>query len=152
MSIEWLLFVVLVVVNLINLGVQLYIHFEAYPVMQAVGKAEFSDYLKEYENRLLVPLMLPFVITILSNIALIFVRPEVVPVVAVIVVLVINLSVGFVSVMIATPVYNRIAEAKEASGANMASLMKINLLRLGLTIVSNAVLVVILYLILAGLV
>ena len=152
MSIEWLLFVVLVVTALVNQGVQMYIHFEAYPLLGYVGKAEFAEYIKQYEKRLLVPLMLPYVVGVLSNIALIFVRPEIVPVLGVIAVLVLNLSVGFVTVMVATPVYNRILQAGEAKGADMASLMKINLLRLGITTVASAVVAVILYLVLAGLI
>ncbi|HRF98786.1 MAG TPA: hypothetical protein PLZ51_26435, partial [Aggregatilineales bacterium] len=107
---------------------------------------------KQYEKRLFVPLMLPYVVGVLSNIALIFVRPEIVPVLGVIAVLVLNLSVGFVTVMVATPVYNRILQAGEAKGADMASLMKINLLRLGITTVASAVVAVILYLVLAGLI
>lgn len=150
MALEWVLFVLLVMVMLINHGVQIYIHFEAYPLLSFVGKNEFGEYLKQYEKRLFVPLMMPYILTVLSNIALIFIRPEIVPVVGVIVLLVLNLSVASVTVMIATPVYNRIAQVGEAKGEDMKKLMQINLLRLGLTTVGSAVLMVILYLVVSG--
>lgn len=150
MNIEWLLFVILLAGTLINLGIQIYIHFEAYPLLSYVGKGEFGDYLKQYEKRLFVPLMLPYGITILSNIALVFIRPEIVPVLAVIIVLVLNLGVAIVSVVIATPVYNRISQAGEANGADMATLMRINLIRLALSALSGGTLVVILYLVVSG--
>lgn len=150
MAVEWILFVFLLVVMLINQGVQMYIHFEAYPLLGFVGKNEFGEYLKQYEKRLFVPLMLPYILTVLSNIALIFIRPEIVPVIGVIVLLVLNIAVAGVTVMVATPVYNRIAQAGEAKGDDMAKLMQINLIRLGLTTLSSAVLTVILYLVVAG--
>ena len=152
MAIEWLLFVVLVVVTLINQGVQIYIHFEAYPLLGYVGKAEFAEHIKQYEKRLTVPLMLPYVITLLSNIALIFIRPEIVPLIGIILLLVLNVSVAGVTMGVATPVYNRIVQAGEAKGENMTKLMQINLLRLGLTTLSSTVLTVILYLVVAGIV
>lgn len=150
MSIEWLLFVILVVVMLINQGVQMYIHFNAYPLLGYVGKAEFAEYIKQYEKRLLMPLMLPYGITVLVNIALIFIRPEIVPVLGVIILLVLNLAVAGVTIMLATPVYSRIVSAGEAQGADMAKLMQINLIRLGITTLASGVLAVLIYLIVAN--
>lgn len=150
MSIEWLLFVILVVMSFINQGVQMYIHFNAYPLLGYVGKAEFAEYIKQYEKRLLTPLLLPGGITILVSIALIFIRPEIVPIVGVIILLVLNLSVAGVTIMLATPVYSRIVAAGEAKGADMAKLMQINLIRLGITTLASGVLAVLIYLIVAN--
>lgn len=150
MAIEWVLVVILLVVMLINQGVQMYIHFNAYPLLGYVGKAEFGDYIQQYEKRLLMPLMLPYGITVLVNIALIFIRPEIMPVLGVIILLVLNLAVAGVTVMVATPVYSRIVAAGEAKGADMAKLMQINLIRLGITTLASGVLAVLIYLILAN--
>lgn len=133
MEIESLVLIILVVVGLINQGVQMYIHFEAYPLFKFVGNPEFAIYIKQYEDRLTVPLLLPYGITVLSNIALIFLHPEPISVIAIIVLLVLNLSVAGISLQVATPIYEKIKAAGTADSADMAQLMQINLLRLGIT-------------------
>src|SRR5688572_8218231 len=111
MDIEWLIFVILVFTTFVNQGVQMYVHFEAYPLLPFVGKAEFATYLKEYESRLAVPLLAPYGLTILSNLLLIFLRPDGVSLVAVILALILNVAVAGVTMRVATPVYLRIQQA-----------------------------------------
>ncbi|MBN8595299.1 MAG: hypothetical protein J0M33_26335 [Anaerolineae bacterium] len=145
MTIELVLFVIVVALTLFNNGVQAYIHFEAYPLLRRVGKSEFAGYLGDYEARLTIPLMLPYGLTVLSNLALLVIRPEPVPLVGVIVALVLNIAVAVVTITLATPVYNRIKQAQQAGGADMDSLMNINLLRL---LLSSAASLTLLYLLL----
>lgn len=145
MTIELVLFVIVVALTLFNNGVQAYIHFEAYPLLRRVGKSEFAAYLGDYEARLTIPLMLPYGLTVLSNLALLVIRPEPVPLVGVIVALVLNIAVAVVTITLATPVYGRVKQAQQAGGADMDSLMNINLLRL---LLSTAASLTLLYLLL----
>jgi hypothetical protein len=142
MSIENLLFVLLVALILFNNGVQAYIHFEAYPLFAYAGKDTFSTYIGEYEKRLTIPLLAPYGLTVLINIILLFFRNDNLSLVGIIVVLILNLAVALVTLFVATPVYNRI---KQAGLDEMPRLMTINLLRLLLSTASS---VVVLYLLL----
>ena len=45
-SIALVLFLILAVTPFFSNGVQAYIHYEAYPLIPFVGKAEFADYLR----------------------------------------------------------------------------------------------------------
>lgn len=136
MTLEWILFVVLVALVLYNNGVQAYIHFEAYPLIAFVGKAESGAYLAEYERRLTIPLLLPYGVTMLCNLALIFVHPDNLSVVGVIAAFVLNMAVAVTTMVVATPVYNRI-KASGANAADMSRLMSINLVRLLLSTASS---------------
>jgi hypothetical protein len=145
MTIELVLFVIVVALTLFNNGVQAYIHFEAYPLLRRVGKSEFAGYLGDYEARLTIPLMLPYGLTVLGNLALLVIRPEPLPLVGVILALVLNIAVAVVTITLATPVYGRVKQAQQAGGADMDSLMNINLLRL---LLSTAASLTLLYLLL----
>lgn len=139
MTLESILFILLVFLTFYNNGVQGYIHFEAYPLIGLVGKSELSAYLKEYEGRITPALLLPYGLTLLSNLALIFIRPAALSVVAVILALLLNLSVAVVTQMVATPVYNQVKQNQGGTAEEMARLLRINLLRLGLSTVSSLV-------------
>lgn len=144
MTLQLIVFIVLLFTTIYNLGVQVYIHQEAYPLIGFVGKAEFVTYLSEYEKRLTLPLLIPYALTVLSNLALIVMRPDAISLIAVIIVLVLNMAVAVVTMVIATPVYNQIKQAGTASGAEMERLMQINMIRLGLSAAASAVVVVML--------
>ena len=139
MSLGSILFVVLVALTLFSNGVQAYIHFEAYPLLAKVGKADFAAYIADYEKRLTVPLLLPTGLTALSNIALIFVHPVNLSVIGVIIALLLNLAVPVTTGTAAAPVYNRVKAAGQAAGDDMSQLMRINLLRLLLSTASSLV-------------
>jgi hypothetical protein len=141
MSLAAIVFIVLVVTTFISNGVQAYIHFEAYPLIPLVGKSEFANYLKEYETRLNIPLLLPYGLTVLSNIILIFTRPGSLSVIVVIVALILNLAVSVVTLQLATPIYNRIKQAGQAAPAEMEQLMRINLIRLVLSSLSSLIVI-----------
>ena len=141
MTIELIAFIVLVLTTFISNGVQAYIHFEAYPLIAFVGKSEFATYLKEYEGRLTIPLLLPYGLTLLSNLVLLFTRPAKITVIVVIVAFVLNLAVAVVTMMLATPIYARIKQAGEAAPKEMEQLLRINLLRLVLSTVSSLVVI-----------
>ncbi len=145
MLIPQALLIILVFTTFYNNGVQLYIHQEAYPLFRKVGKAEFAAYIKDYEDRLTLPLLVPYGLTVLSNIALLIVGSARISAVWLIIALILNLGVATVTMLVATPVYTRVKQAGEASGADMAQLMRINLLRLVLTTVSSLVIVIILF-------
>src|SRR5258708_37250584 len=98
MTLEVILFILLTFTTFFNNGVQAYIHFEAYPLIPFVGKPEFPAYLKEYEGRLTIPLLLPTGVNVLSNLALLFIHPSGLSVVGVIVSLLLNLSVSVATV------------------------------------------------------
>jgi hypothetical protein len=148
MTLEIILFIVLVFTVFFNNGVQAYIHYNAYPLIAHVGKPEFANYLKEYENRLMIPLLAPYVVTLLSNLALIFIRPAALSVIWVIIAFLLNLSVAVVTMRVATPVYNRIKE-NGVTPELMQQLMGINLIRLVISTVSSGVVVIMLYTLLA---
>lgn len=139
MTIELILLTALVALTLYGNGVHAYIHFNSYPLFAHVGKPEFPAYLGAWEKGLNIPLMLPYVFTLLVNIALIFVRPADVPVVGVIGVLLTMVVTAVVSVGLATPVYARIKKAGEAAAADLAALMRINLYRLGLATLASVI-------------
>jgi hypothetical protein len=141
MSLAAIVFIVLVATTFISNGVQAYIHFEAYPLIPLVGKSEFANYLSEYEKRLNIPLLLPYALTVLSNIILIFTRPGNLSVVIVIVALILNVAVSVVTLQLATPIYNRIKQAGQAAPAEMEQLMRINLIRLVLSSLSSVVVI-----------
>ena len=139
MSLENLIFVIVLATTMVNLGVQLYIHYEAYPLFNNVGRGEFRTYLAEYERRLVMPLIVPYLITIAANIALLFLRPDGVSLIGVIVVLILNLAVSTTTQVLAAPVYNRIRQGDTAASAEMSRLMNINLLRLALSALASLV-------------
>src|SRR5690242_18610217 len=111
MTLGSILFIILAATVFISNGTQAYIHFEAYPLIGYVGKPEFAAYIKEYETRLTIPLLVPYGLTVLSNIVLIFVHPVGLSVVLIIISLLLNLAVAAVTMMVATPVYNSLKQA-----------------------------------------
>jgi hypothetical protein len=144
MNVENMLLVVLAALTLYNLGVQAYIHFEAYPLLAYVGKSEFTQYLAEYEKRLTLPLLLPYVLTLLTNLVVIFIHHDDVPVIGLILAFVLNLAVSLGTLFVATPVYERVKTSTNVA-ADMKPLMKINLGRLLLSLAAG---LVVLYLLL----
>lgn len=141
MDFESVVFAVLVFTTFFNNGVQAYIHFEAYPLFSYIGKSEFPTYLSEYERRLTIPLLLPYGVTLLANIVAMFAHPEVLSLIWFVVALILNISVAVVTLRVATPVYNQIKQAGEATGATMGRLMQINLWRLVLSTLSSIVMI-----------
>jgi hypothetical protein len=139
MQISYILLLVLTALTLINNGVQLYIHYQAYPLLAYVGKSDFATYIEQYEKRLTIPLLVPYGLTLLSNLAMIFIGPVEVNVVAVIVAFAFNLSVAIVTVRVATPVYEKIKASAEATGSDMQQLMTINLVRLVLSTIASVI-------------
>jgi hypothetical protein len=144
MTIQLALFIVLVVTTFFNNGVQAYIHYEAYPLLAFVGKAEFPAYLKEYERRLALPLFVPYGLSVLSNLILIFTHPDTISTVGLIAALVLNIAVSVVTGAVATPVYNRCKQAGQVSADDMRDLLRINMMRLALTTLSSVVIIVLL--------
>jgi hypothetical protein len=138
-------FIVLVVTVFFSNGVQAYIHYEAYPLFAYVGKPEFAAYIKQYEGRLIVPLVVPYVLSLLSNLVLFFTHPANLSLIALIVAFVLNLAVSVVTITLATPIYTRIKQAGEASPAEMEQLMRINLIRLVLSTLSSLVIIYMLF-------
>ena len=143
MSISAVLFLVLVFTTFYSNGFQAYIHFEAYPLFAFVGTEAFPAYLKEYERRLSLPLLLPYGATVLSNLLLLFLRPAQLSLIWLIVALVFNLAVTVVTAVLATPVYNRYKQAGKITSDGVRELLRINFLRLALSTLSS---IVVLYL------
>jgi hypothetical protein len=141
MTFDTVLFVVLAVTTFISNGVQGYIHFEAYPLIPFVGTAELPSYLKEYERRLALPLLVPYAVMVLSNIGLLFIRPAKLCLMCIIVALVLNLAVTLVTMTLATPVYNRIKQNGQALPNDMQRLLRIDLLRLLLSTISSGLVI-----------
>jgi hypothetical protein len=147
MSLGVIAFIVLAATTFFSNGVQAYIHYEAYPLFTSVGKAEFTNYLKEYETRLTIPLVVPYVLTLLSNLLLIFIHPTNLSVVAVVIAFLLNLAVSIVTIRLATPIYNPIKQ-NGATAAEMEQLMRINLVRLVLSTISSVVVIYMLWVLL----
>ncbi len=138
MSLETLIFVIFFALVLHNNGVQTYIHFNVYPLFKSVDKSSLVSYLAQFEKGLTVPLLLPYGLTILVNLALLFIRPDDISIVGVIILLILNVSMAGISIRIATPVYNRLSDFENFEEA-LAELLKINLLRLGVTTVISLI-------------
>ncbi len=136
-----ILFLIFVFTTFYNNGVQAYIHLEAYPLFAFVGTQELPAYLKEYEKRLPLPLLLPYFATVLSTILLLVFRPAQLSLVWLIVVLVLTLAVTVVTVVLATPVYNRYKQAGTITSAGMHELLRINVLRLALSTLSSLIVI-----------
>ncbi len=142
MTLGTILFTILAATVFISNGTQAYIHFEAYPLIGYVGKPEFATYLSEYEKRLTVPLLVPYGLTVLSNIVLIFVHPLGLSVGLIIISLLLNLAVAAITMMMATPVYNELKQAGQGTPEIMARLMQINLYRLVISTVASVVVII----------
>ncbi len=149
MTIYSVLFLVLVFTTFFLNGIQAYIHLEAYPLFAFVGTEEFPAYLKEYERRLPLPLLLPSGAQVLSNLVLLFIRPAQLSLVWLIVALVFNIAVTVVTVVLATPVYNRYKQAGKITSDGMRELLRINFLRLALSTLSS---IIVLYLLIGVLI
>jgi hypothetical protein len=143
MTVEMLIFIVLLALTCFNNGVQAYIHFEAYPLFPVVKQDNFASYAAEYERRLVFPLVVPYLATLVFNVAAIFVRPDDVSVIGIIVVLILNVAVASTTAVVATPVYNRIKENGPV-GEDFAQLMKINLARLVISTAASLLLMILL--------
>jgi hypothetical protein len=148
-DIQSIILVALVFLTFYNNGIQAYIHLEAYPLLAYVGKSEFATYIQEYERRINLVLVVPYGLTILANLALIFAHSDSVSLKGPILMLVSNLAVAAVTMLVATPVYTRIKQSGQAAGADMQQLMRINLIRLALSTLSSLTLIYILVLDLA---
>ncbi|GHO42172.1 hypothetical protein [Ktedonospora formicarum] len=135
------LFLVFVFTTFFNNGIQAYIHLEAYPLFAFVGATEFPAYLKEYERRLPLPLLLPYFATVLSNLLLLIFRPAQLSLVWLIVALVLNIAVTVVTLVLATPVYNRHKQAGKITLDGMRELLRINFLRLALSTLSSVIVI-----------
>lgn len=144
MNIELAVFLIFVFVSFINQGVQMYIHFEAYPLLASVGKAELPAYIEQYEKRLSIPLLLPYGFTLVTNLIMFFTYPAKLSLIIIGAAFVVNIAVAAVTMLIATPVYNHVKQESDAKGAAMAHLMQINLGRLFLTSVSSGLVLVML--------
>ncbi|MBX3084489.1 MAG: hypothetical protein KF716_22820 [Anaerolineae bacterium] len=141
MTIQLVIFVIFVFTTFFHNGAQAYIHLEAYPLLAYVGRAEFPTYLKEYEQRLTLPLLVAYGVMLLCNLILIATQPPTMPVAWLIVALIINMAVSAVTAVVATPVYNRIKETGQAVGGDMEALMRINSLRLLLSSLSSLIVI-----------
>jgi len=139
MTVEIAVFLVLVATTFINLGVQMYIHWEAYPLLAYVGKSEFAAYIAEYERRLAVPLLLPYALSLITAIIALIAPPDQVSRVILGIAFLLNLAVSMVTMMVAAPVYEAHKKAGSVTSAGLADLMRINLLRLALTLLSGLV-------------
>lgn len=85
-----------------------------------------------------MPLLLPYGLTILTNLALLFIRPDEIAIAGIIVLLMLNMSMAGIGIGIATPIYNRLSDF-ENFDTTLAELLKINLLRLGVTTVISLI-------------
>ncbi|HET8840223.1 MAG TPA: hypothetical protein VFN35_02095 [Ktedonobacteraceae bacterium] len=141
MVVSLIFFLILAFTTFFSNGVQAYIHWEAYPLFAFVGAGEFPAYLKEYERRLTLPLLVPYFATVISNIVLLFIRPDTMSLVWLIVALVLNIAVTVVTMVLATPIYNRHKQAGSVTVEGLRDLLRINLLRLILSTLSSAVVI-----------
>lgn len=144
MTVEVLVFLVLLLSTLVNLGVQLYIHFEAYPLIPFVGKPEFAKYIAEYENRLAVPLLLPYAVSLLSAIIALIIPMNGMSRIGIGAAFLSNLAVAVVTLQVVTPIYERQKASGSISAEGMAELLRINWARLGLTLASGLILLALL--------
>ena len=147
MSIQLAIFLVFVFTTFFSAGVQTYIHQEAYPLLAYIGGQDFPTYLKQFEQRLTIPLVLPYVLAVLSNIVLFFTRPNNIPLVWLIVVFVISIAMSGITGGLATPVYNRYKQNGKPEVRVVQQLERINILRLVPSLVNSAIVVYLLVLV-----
>lgn len=148
MTIQLAIFLLFIFTTFFGTGVQTYIHQEAYPLLAYIGGGqEFPNYLKAFEQRLTIPLVLPYVLAVLSNIILFFIRPNGVPLLWLIVAFVLSLASSGVTAGIATPVYNRYKQNGKPELQIVQRLVNINILRLVLSLLGSAIAIYLLVLV-----
>ena len=147
MTIQLVIFLLFVFTMFFSTGVQVYIHQEAYPLLAYIGAQDFPTYLKQFEQRLTIPLVLPYLLAVLSNIVLFFMRPNNIPPVWLIVVFVISIAMSGITGGLATPVYNRYKQSGKPEVGIVQQLVRINILRLVLSLVNSAIVVYLLVLV-----
>ena len=147
MTIQLAIFLLFVFTMFFSTGVQAYIHQEAYPLLAYIGGPDFPTYLKQFEQRLTIPLVLPYLLAVLSNIVLFFTRPNTIPLVWLIVVFVISVAMSGITGGLATPVYNRYKQNGKPEAGIVQQLVRINILRLVLSLVNSAIVVYLLVLV-----
>ena len=113
-----------------------YIPSELYEAAETDGATNWQRF-----RYVTLPLLLPYVLTLVSNLVLLFTRPANLSLVSVIVAFVLNLAVSVVTVVLATPIYTRIKQSGQASPEEMEQLLRINLLRLVLSTLSSLVVI-----------
>jgi hypothetical protein len=144
MTIATVALLILVFTMFFSTGVQVYLHLEAYPLFAYVGRAELPKYLTEYERRLTAPLLVPSAFTLISAVVLLVIRPASLSVGWLIVALVCTLAVHIVTGALATPVYNRLKQRETDTASALSQLLRINLLRLGFSLVGSIAVIILL--------
>lgn len=119
--------------------VQWYTHAQSYPLSALVGPNEFDIYGNVYEQRLLFALYIPYFVLVLSNIALIA-RPVFnLPRSAFVVTLILNLSILFISLLLAVPMHTEHGLQGFITPEQLDRLLQVNALRLGVAFASSGI-------------
>jgi hypothetical protein len=147
MAFESILLVILVVSTFIIQGTQLYLHFDTYPLLAHVGRAEFSAYLSEFERRFISLTIVPFSLSVLSNLGLVVFRPDELRLTPIVVALVLIVVLGVSNS--GSGRYRMIKQAGEATPIHLVSFMEFNLLRLSIASFRSLLVLYILYTVLA---
>ena len=86
-----------------------------YPAWSKIGAAEFPAFHADAERRLLPNFVVPFFLTLVPTVALVFVRPAAVPLGWVLAALVLNLAIMATTVGIAVPLQHRLGQGMDAA-------------------------------------
>src|SRR5688572_24026686 len=139
MSLENLIFVIVLATQWLISVFNPIIHNKAYQHLNNVGREGSRTYFAEYGRGSVMRLILLYFLRFPANIALLFLRPDGVSLLGVIVVLILNLAVSTTTQVLAAPVYNRIRQGDSVDSAEMSRLTNINLLRLALSALASLV-------------
>lgn len=139
MNLPELILLLVMLTSALNTGLQYYTTVSTYPLFSDLPAEGFVSYHKAYERRLPLAIYLPYTVLMLSNLLLLFVRPEAIAVGWVVLLLVLNGSIMALSLAFAAPVHARLNhEGKRAD--LLALLRRYNLPRLVVSTASTLLL------------
>ncbi|GAB4511729.1 MAG: hypothetical protein OHK0046_10220 [Anaerolineae bacterium] len=139
MSLELVVFLALVFTTFYINAVQWYTQVESYPLMTYVGAQEYRAYGQFYERRLVFALYIPYLVQMLSNLFLIFSRPEGLATVWFIIAFLANLSIMVLSLTLAVPVHKKHAAQGFITDDGVRAVLRVNLLRLAAACLSSGI-------------
>ena len=129
MSLAIFILLLVALTTFFNAGLQYYTTVSTYPLFSEVDEANFVRFHKAYEGKLPLSIYIPYSLWMLSTLALLFVRPDGVTLLWVVLLLVLNGSIMAVSLAFAAPVHTKLDREGKNAG-DLAKLRRYNLPRL----------------------
>ncbi len=127
-------------------SIQWYTQHVSYPISALVGPSEAVQYGSRYEAGLVVALYIPYFLLLIVNAVLLLRPPQFIPRWTLALALLLNLSIVVISLGLAVPLHQQVAEARIAAPNDAAqrtpleaALLNINWLRVSAATISSAI-------------